>query len=75
MSSFFRLIAPHSDFVVEGDTIEYLKHILGSLKPGHYQVAEILSQPLPSGRTVRRRGRLWRLPDGRIVEQPQPREP
>jgi hypothetical protein len=60
--------------VVDGDTIGYLKGILGDLPPGRYHVDEISTTPLPSGHTARRWGLLLKLADGTIIEEPDPWE-
>jgi hypothetical protein len=72
MSSLFRLVDPIGELVIDGDTIGYLKCMLGDLPPDRYQVDE-RSAGSPEGRCSRCSGEgglLRKLPDGTIYEAP-----
>jgi hypothetical protein len=74
MSSLFRLVDPIGELVIVGDSIGYMKGMLGDLRPGSYQVDELSAEPHPSGHTARRWGMLFKLSDGTIIEEPDPWE-
>jgi hypothetical protein len=74
MSIIYRLVDTNGELLASDDSIGPLKGCVGDLGPGRYDVDEIRAEPGPSGHTRRRWGVIFKLEDGRIVSEPDPRE-
>jgi hypothetical protein len=70
----YRLVDSKGELLTSGDTIECLKGFLGDLEPGRYTVDEIRAEPGVSGHTSRRWGVMFKLEDGTILTESDPRE-
>jgi hypothetical protein len=58
----------------DADTIEGAREIVQGQPPGRYDIDEIRAEPFPTGHTSRGWGHLIQHQDGRVEDEPHPRE-
>ena len=67
-------ISQRGQGIADDVNIDGARYIVRGQSPGRYGVDEIRAQPFPSGHTSRSWGRMIRHPDGRVDEEPWPRD-
>jgi hypothetical protein len=70
----YRLVDVKGELLASGDSIGYLKGLVGDLRAGRYTVDEIRGGPGPSGHTSRRWGVILKFEEGTIISEPDPWE-
>jgi hypothetical protein len=68
--TFYRLIDPNGQRVIDCKSIDFLKGMVRNLSPGSYTVAHISGSTPSAGSILRRWGAIVKFNDGRIIEEP-----
>ena len=74
MWSYFRLIDPAGQNVLECKSIDFAKGMIRALPPGRYTVEQISTLPSTSHCRTEQWGVIVKLQNGRIIDQPYPKE-
>ena len=74
MWTFYRLIDPNGQNVIDCNSIDFVKGMIRALPPGRYTIEQISTSDLPTWCSTDRWGVIVNLGDGRIIEQPYAKE-
>jgi hypothetical protein len=72
--SYYRLIDPDGQRVIDCKSIEFLKGMVRNLSPGRYTVAQISGSSASAFSILSRWGAIIKFEDGRVIEEPDPWE-